>query len=131
MYNRYIPQPDGSYRRSRMPEPSRSTPPQNNPVPEPPCPDPKPEMPKQELHKPASSPPPRRSCQHHRNRPAPQSKPEPPKQDTSVTGFLKKLLPKDFDTGDLLIVLLLLLMAGDCAEDQNSALLTLALYFFM
>lgn len=45
--------------------------------------------------------------------------------------FLKKLLPKDFDTGDLLIVLLLLLMAGDCAEDQNSALLTLALYFFM
>lgn len=45
--------------------------------------------------------------------------------------FLKKLLPKDFDTGDLLIVLLLLLMAGDCSEDQNSALLTLALYFFM
>jgi len=28
-------------------------------------------------------------------------------------------------------VLLLLLMAGDCAEDQNTALLTLALYLFM
>ena len=27
--------------------------------------------------------------------------------------------------------MLLLLMAGDCAEDQNTALLTLALYFFM
>jgi len=30
-----------------------------------------------------------------------------------------------------MIVLLLLLMAGDCTEDQNTALLTLALYFFM
>ena len=34
-------------------------------------------------------------------------------------------------TGDLMIVLLLLLMAGDCTEDRNTALLTLALYFFM
>ncbi len=45
--------------------------------------------------------------------------------------FLKQLLPKNFDTGDLFIVLLLLLMAGDCDEDKNTALLTLALYFFM
>lgn len=44
---------------------------------------------------------------------------------------MKNLLPKDFDTEDLLIVLLLLLMAGDCQEDQNSALLTLVLYLFM
>ena len=35
------------------------------------------------------------------------------------------------DTGDLLIVLLLLLMAGDCPEDQNTALLTLAIYLFL
>lgn len=55
----------------------------------------------------------------------------PKREDTSVTGFLRKLLPKEFDTGDLMIVLLLLLMAGDCNEDQNTALLTLALYFFM
>jgi hypothetical protein len=48
-----------------------------------------------------------------------------------VGSFLKRLLPKDFDTGDLMIVLLLLLMAGDCQDDQNTALLTLALYFFM
>lgn len=46
-------------------------------------------------------------------------------------GFLKQLLPKDFDTGDLIVVLLLLLMAGDCEEDRNNALLTLALYFMM
>ncbi len=52
-------------------------------------------------------------------------------QDASVTGFLRRLLPRDFDTGDLIVVLLLLLMAGDCCEDQNTALLTLALYVFM
>jgi hypothetical protein len=41
------------------------------------------------------------------------------------------VMPKDFGTEDLLIVLLLLLMAGDCPEDQNTALLTLALYLFL
>lgn len=46
-------------------------------------------------------------------------------------GFLKQLLPRDFDTGDLLVVLLLLLISGDCQEDQNTALLTLALYLFL
>ena len=44
---------------------------------------------------------------------------------------MHQLLPKDFDTGDLIVVLLLLLMAGDCEEDRNTALLTLALYFLM
>ena len=46
-------------------------------------------------------------------------------------GFLKNLLPKNFDIGDLIVVLLVLLMAGDCEEEQNTALLTLALYFFL
>ncbi len=46
-------------------------------------------------------------------------------------GFLRQLLPKDFDTGDLIVVLLLLLMAGDCEEDRSNAILTLALYFIM
>lgn len=46
-------------------------------------------------------------------------------------GFLRQLLPKDFDTGDLIVVLLLLLMAGDSEEDKSNALLTLALYFLM
>ena len=40
-------------------------------------------------------------------------------------------LPKGLDTGDLLIIVLLLLMAGDCPEEQNTALLTLALYLFL
>ena len=48
-----------------------------------------------------------------------------------ISGFLKQLLPKNFDTEDLLIILLLLLMSGDCQEDQNTALLTLGIYLFM
>jgi hypothetical protein len=132
MYNRYIPQPDGSYRRSQMPEPNRPSPPQQqHSRPQAPYPEPKPEPTNCEPPKPSPAPPPRRSCQHQRYRPAPPPKQEPPQSDASVGSFLKKLLPKDFDTGDLLIVLLLLLMAGDCSEDQNTALLTLALYFFM
>ena len=45
--------------------------------------------------------------------------------------FLRQLLPKEFEIEDLLIVLLLLLMAGDCQENQNTALLTLVLYLFL
>ena len=93
MYNRYIPQQDGSYRKNRMPD-------QPAPPPEPPVP------------------------------PAPPC-PPPSRTGHSAWGFLRQLLPKDLDTGDLLIILLLLLMAGDCKEDQNTALLTLALYLFL
>ena len=95
MYNRYIPQQDGTFRRKQ--EPDMPNPPRPKPPEPPPCPPP------------------------HR---------EPPMED-SVSGFLKRLIPKDFDTGDLIVVLLLLLMAGDCQEDQNWAWLTLALYLFL
>ncbi len=112
MYNRYIPQPDGSFRRNRVesrcpPPPPKPTPPQEPPccAPEPPpCP-------------PPPCPPP------HREKPC--------RKETSVGGFLQQLLPKDFDTGDLIVVLLLLLLAGDCEEDRSHALLTLVLYLFM
>ena len=74
-----------------------------------------------------------------RQQPKPEPPPPPPletpharpPQHGNPVGFLRNLLPKNFDTGDLIVVLLLLLMAGDCEEDQNTALLTLALYFFM
>lgn len=129
MYNRYIPQSDGSYRRSRVPDnsqrPSRPAPtpppPQDAPCPppEPPCHE---EPPKQQ-----SSP-----CQRcQKKRQAPRQEPRESHTETSVGSFLRQLLPKDFDTGDLLVVILLLLMSGDCADDQNTALLTLALYLFM
>ncbi len=97
MYNRYTPQPDGSYRRDHIPEK------QAPPKPEPP--------------------------------PAPcDIGPEPPRRkpkEGPVDSFLRQLLPKNFDTGDLFIVLLLLLMAGDSEEGKANALLTLALYFIM
>lgn len=45
--------------------------------------------------------------------------------------FLRRLLPQGLDTGDLLIAVLLLLMAGDRPDNKNTALLTLALYLFL
>ena len=118
MYNRYIPQPDGTYRKNRMQEPPR----QEQPCRHTPPPKQKKEPPKQECHdeKPVVCEP----AQHPRRK-------EQPKTNDNITGFFKQLLPKDLETADLLIIILLLLMAGDCEEDRNNALLTLALYFFM
>lgn len=123
MYNRYIPQSDGSYRRSSVPEPSPPRKPQEPPRP------PAPPPPPPECPPPAPKQPPRPRCQSCRpNRP-------PPKQteqsNPGIGSFLKKLLPRDFDTGDLLVVILLLLMSADECEDQSTALLTLALYLFL
>ena len=99
MYNRYVPQADGSYRRNRMEE-------QRQP---------------QHQHQ----------VHHQKNEELPQH-PEPKKhQNQQVGGFFRQLLPKDFDTADLIIVLLLLLLAGDCEEDRTTAMLTLVLYLFM
>ena len=123
MYNRYIPQPDGSYRRSRVPDRKNQTPP-----PKPSQPEPAPEVcPPEVPPVPPVNPRPRR----------PVCKPSCPCEkrssagNESISGFLHKLLPKNFDTGDLLVLILLLLLAADCQEDQNTALLTLALYFFL
>ena len=99
MYNRYIPQPDGSYRRNRIPEPNKPPAPQAPPPPKPP------EIPEV----PCITPP----------------------VQSPKGGFLGGLLPPGFDLGDLIIMLLLLLMAGDSPEDRNTAILTMALYFIM
>ena len=98
MYNRYIHQNDGSFRRRSVPDA------------------PRPEK--------IEPPPPQQPA-------APVIPSFSPPEPSGVPFFLRKLLPRDFDTGDLIVVLLLLLMAGDCKEEQNTALLTLALYFFM
>ena len=118
MYNRYIPQSDGSFRRSRIqdniakPEHSRQKP----------CPPPAPEPCRQESQN-----------NHHCKKQSPRlpHRPTPEHRHSTAGSFLRQLLPQDFDTGDLLVVLLLLLMSGDCTEDQNTALLTLALYLFL
>ncbi len=104
MYNRYIPQSDGSYRRNRV---------QDSPPPSP--------------HRPAPPPPER----HFEEPPQHNQSPPVSSQGGSIGSFLRQLLPKGLDTGDLLIIILLLLMAGDCAEEQNTAMLTLALYLFL
>ena len=115
MYNRYIPQPDGSYRRNRIQEPVR--PPERQPPP-PPVREPEPAPCNSCIHNipPRKAAPKREPCR---------------KENNGVGSFLKQLLPKEFEIEDLLIVLLLLLMAGDCQENQNSALLTLVLYLFL
>ena len=115
MYNRYIPQPDGSFRRRTMPD-SR---PQKVEV----CPEPPPCPPEPPC--PPVRPPQRQNGQRRY-----QKKPSC-EQNTTSDGFLRQLLPKNIDTGDLLVIALLLLMAGDCQEDKSTALLTLALYLFM
>ena len=109
MYNHYIPQSDGSYRRSAQPDQRRPAPPPKpkpEPKPEPECP---PEPPK----------------------PAPTPSPCPPPQSPgSVLDFFRKLLPRGLDTADLMIVFLLLLMNKD-DEGGLSPILTLALYFLL
>lgn len=104
VYNRYTPQSDGSFRKNRIQDQRQQ-------------------------------PQPRPATPQHRQAAQPQPPCPPPcahsAAEKSAGSFLKQLLPKDFDTGDLLIVLLLLLMAGDCEEEKSNALLTLALYFFM
>ena len=116
MYNRYVPQNDGTYARKSIPEQRR----------EPPAPtrkDPPPAKP--------PAPPLPLPCQNCSQLPPPKPKPCRLDPGPKAGSFLKHLLPKDFATEDLLIVLLLLLMAEDCPEEQNSALLTLALYLFL
>ena len=101
MYNRYIPQSDGSHRRNPIQEPR----PQPRPQPS---------------NRPHISPPP----------PMPPAPPQHPAPEP-ITGFLRQLLPSHFDTGDLIVVLLLLLIAGDDPESRSNAILTIALYFIL
>lgn len=115
MYNRYIPQSDGSYRKSTVREPPPAHPRSPSPPPPPPPRPPGKAEPEHTFPREQSPPP----C-------AP-----PPQHSASALSFLKRLIPQGLDTGDLLVIILLLLMAGDSAEDNNTALLTLALYLFM
>lgn len=116
MYNRYIPQPDGTYRRSRMEEhihpPQRQTVAAQMPEPEPCIPQPPPPPCQQDT-------PPAAHCS------------EAPCQNLCSSRFMQQLLPRGFDIGDIMVIVLLLLIAGDCPEERSNALLTLALYFIM
>ena len=128
MYTRYIPQADGSFRRSRVPEPV------NNPQ----RPDERPTdrqeaVPKEPAPKPnaAFAPQPRSYGYQNHSAPSPRNVPYHDSPPVSVGSFLKGLLPQNFDTEDLIVVLLLLLMSGNSGKDQNAALLTLVIYLFL
>ena len=107
MYNHYIPQSDGSYRRTQQPDQRRPAPPPR------PRPEPKPEPPKE--------------CPPEPPKPVPCP---PPQSPGTILDFFKNLLPRGLDTADLMIVFLLLLMNKD-DEGGLSPILTLALYFLL
>ena len=128
MYNRYIPQNDGSFRRSCINDPPNCNPQPQESRDQPPkeqkcAPEPRGKQPESCAPPPPPCPPP--------NMPKPDPCRKPPAHTDSAGNFLRNLLPKDFDTGDLIVILLLLLLAGDCEEDRSTALLTLVLYLFM
>lgn len=122
MYSRYIPQPDGSFRRTYVQEQTAEIPSPEQAS----CPTPQPAPP---VQTPKQKVPPR-PCPRSRQLRSDQRERYAQRKETPGD-FLKNLLPKDFDTSDLFVVLLLLLMAGDNSEDRSTALLTLALYFIM
>ena len=104
MYNHYIPQSDGSFRRNPVPEAGRK-------IPKPPPPPPVPE----------EAPP-----------PPPPPKPEPPAcPPERPLSFLEKLIPKDLDLSDLIIIGILLLLSADEEGEDLFPLLTIALYFLL
>ena len=90
MYNRYIPAPDGTYKKHSI---------SDSPCP----PAPPPEPPK--FHKPSGN--------------------------GNIGHFLGNLLPAGLDTEDLIVVLLLLLISGDCKDGSNTALTTMLIYLFL
>lgn len=116
MYHRYMPSGNGQYRRQDVPErkpapPSAPTPPQGPPpsVPPPPPPMPAPlSPPKSEI-----------------------SKSQP--QNTAVpypVPFLEKLFPGT-DSGDLLLLLIMLLLLSEGTEDSVSVVMTLAIFLIL
>lgn len=105
MYNHYIPQSDGSFRKSAIPEQGRRPVRTQEPRPAPP------KEPPEALQPPVQQ--------------------ENPRAVTEPLSFLKKLLPKELDSWDLVIIGFLLLLSGEENEDGLSPLLTIALYFLL
>lgn len=125
MYNRYIPQPDGSFQKKRIIDEIAPNDEILEPTTESTEPEKSADVPQEVLQSPKeygrkSQQPPRR-----------QNKSQPIQTGTSIPSFLHQLLPKEFDTSDLFVILLLLLISGDNQENQSTAMLTLALYLFM
>lgn len=110
MYNRYIPQSDGSFRRSQVNDGGASRSPGNQRQP-------------QAGQNAPPSPPPQATATVHQGSPGDMGM-------GNMGGFLKGLLPQSFDTEDMIIILLLLLF-GNSGKDTNATFLTLILYLFL
>jgi len=114
MYHRYMPDGNGQYRRQDIPD-RKSVPPVPPPVPPvPPAPPvplvpPEPIPPPPPIHAPVPPPPP------------PKPLPLP---------FLEKLLP-GMDSGDLLLLLIMLLLLSEGTEDAVSTVMTLAIFLIL
>ena len=119
MYNRYVPQPDGSYRRNRIQDPQRAAPPPAQQA-----------IPPEVSGNNSASQTFANTTQHFPGGRQPQRRSRPPAP-ISAGSFLRRLLPGNLETEDLLVIVLLLLMAGDCEEERSNALLTLALYLLL
>lgn len=101
MYNRYVPDAAGVYRQTTV-----ETVPDVPDTPQPPLPPPA---------CPAPPPPP----------PVPAA--EPGRR--SLSGLLERFLPRGMDTGDLLVLLILILLAVDGEEEDSlSVILTIAAF---
>lgn len=131
MYNRYVPQPDGTFLRSQIQDTFADRKESNSEsnaaieITETRKPEQSPIVKQPINNKPVQRP---TSGTEHRIR---SNKQRTDTNTSTVGGFLKGLLPQNFDTEDLMVVLLLLLMSGGNNQDQNAALLTLGIYLFM
>lgn len=125
MYNRYVPQADGSFRRSRIQETINQR--ERNIK----APPPAQEAVQKEKAGSHFSAPNRNDTYPQRYMPPVSSSPHNDNAGASVGSFLKGLLPSNFDTEDLMVILLLLLMSGNSGGDQNTALITLVIYLFL
>lgn len=127
MYNHYIPQSDGSFRRNSVPEPNRRQSPRPQPShPNPPTqqPRPEPQTPKPEQHAYPPQPP--------RQQPEPCGEQSESCRDPSgMFSFLRRFFPKDMDSTDLIVIVLLLLLCSEEGDGDLAPLLTIALYFLL
>jgi len=114
MYNHYIPQSDGSFRRNTVPDSSqgRHSKPYSSQY--------KPEQAEQTEKK-----------ELPEQRPLPCETPTHGQERTSITSFLKNLLPSQIDIYDLIVIGLLLLINQEENDTDMAPLLTIALYFLL
>ena len=122
MYNHYIPQSDGTYRRNYVPEATTRRQPPRHPVTQNTEPPPKKEFSASEAKSTYPSNPAPQTCS---------AGSKTSSEHTSPFSLLKSLLPKDVDSYDLIIIALLLLLCGASGEDDLAPILTVALYFLL